>query len=145
MSKSITHSFYFEHAPEKVWKHLTDTKLLGDWLMPNDFKAEMSHQFQFKTKPKTKFSFDGTVYGEVLEIIPQHKLVYTWQGGSSRENISLDSVVTWTLSPKGNGTELMLEQSGFTGIKNYLAYVIMNMGWVKISKRLRKQMDETAF
>jgi uncharacterized protein YndB with AHSA1/START domain len=85
--------------------------------------------------------FDGTIYCEVLEMVPCRKLVYSWKGGLSKENPSLDSTVAWTLTPTGNGTVLTLEHKGFKGIKNYLAYVIMNKGWVKIGKRMFKQLN----
>jgi uncharacterized protein YndB with AHSA1/START domain len=124
-----------------VWDYLTDSNLLAQWLMPNDFKPKVGHKFQFKAKPKTKFGFDGTIYCEVLEIVPYKKLVYSWQGGMSKEKPSLDSIVVWTLTPTDEGTLLQLEHKGFKGLKNYLAYFIMNMGWVKIGKRLQGKLN----
>ena len=140
MQKEIRHQFTFSHSPEKVWDFLTDPELLAQWLMPNDFKPIVGHKFQFGAKPKFPLGFDGRIYCEVLEIVPYKKLVYTWTGGMSTENPSLDSVVTWTLTPTGKGTVLTLEHTGFKG-KNYLAYIIMNKGWVKIGKRLNSQMN----
>lgn len=107
--------------------------------MENDFKPIVGHEFTFKTKPKIKFGFDGTVYGKVLEIIPQKKLVYSWKGGASGKT-SLDTIVTWLLTEKDGGTELLLEHSGFIGVKNYLPYFIMGKGWQKIVKRLADKM-----
>jgi uncharacterized protein YndB with AHSA1/START domain len=112
--------------------------------MPNDFKPIVGHKFQLKAKPKIKFGFDGTVYCEVLEIIPNEKLVYSWKGGLVKEKPSLDSIVIWTLTSSNNGTVLLLEHKGFKGVKNYLAYLIMNMGWVKIGKRLFKQLNSSS-
>ena len=140
MERSIEHQFICTQSPEKVWAQLTESDLLAAWLMPNDFKAETGHQFQFKTKPKTKFSFDGTVYGKVLEVCKNEKLVYSWVGGSSKEHPSLDSVVTWTLKPREQGTLLTLKHSGFKGWKNSLPYVVMNLGWQKIGNRLLSRL-----
>jgi uncharacterized protein YndB with AHSA1/START domain len=136
MQRNIRHQFNFSHPPELVWKYLTNPDLLAQWLMPNDFKPIIGHKFQFGAKPKLKFGFDGRIYCEVLEIIPNKKLVYSWKGGLSKDKPSLDSIVVWTLTPSNNGTTLILEHKGFKGVKNYLAYFIMNMGWVKIGKRL---------
>lgn len=47
----------------------------------------------------------------------------------------------WTLEPTKDGTALTLEHKGFKGMKNYLAYIIMNKGWAKIGKRLFKQLN----
>lgn len=73
-----------------------------------------------------------------MEIVPHQKLVYTRQGGMGKENLSLDSIITWTLMAKGEGTELQLVHSSFKGIKNYLSYFIMNKGWVNIGERITK-------
>ncbi|HMS70512.1 MAG TPA: SRPBCC domain-containing protein [Saprospiraceae bacterium] len=136
MGQTIRHEFSYNHPPEVIWIYLTDPDLLAQWLMPSDFKAEVGHHFMFKTKPMKKLGFDGLIYCQVLEVIPNEKLVYSWKGGMSKENPSLDSMVVWTLSPTPNGSKLLLEHRGFKGIKNYLSYFIMNMGWKKIGDRI---------
>jgi len=133
MNKAIQQNWFLPHAPETVWQFLTDSEMISQWLMPNDFKAEVGHCFQFHTKARP--GFDGTVYCEVLELVPQQRLSYSWKGGPAKGKISLDSVVTWTLVPKNNGTELQLNHSGFKS-KNFLAYFFMSKGWAsKIRKR----------
>lgn len=141
MQKEIKHQFTFSQSPEVVWEYLTKPELLAQWLMPNDFKPIVGYKFQLSAKPKLKFDFDGKIYCEVLEIVPYKRLVYSWKGGLSKESPSLDSIVIWTLTPNDNGTILTLEHKGFKGMKNYLAYIIMNKGWVKIGKRLFKQLN----
>lgn len=141
MQKEIKHQFTFSQSPEVVWEYLTKPELLAQWLMPNDFKPIVGYKFQLSAKPKLKFDFDGKIYCEVLEIVPYKRLVYSWKGGLSKENPSLNSIVIWTLAPNDNGTILTLEHKGFKGMKNYLAYIIMNKGWVKIGKRLFKQLN----
>lgn len=140
MQRDIKHVWFFPHSPEAVWDYLTKPELLAQWLMENDFQPIVGHQFQFRTKPKIKFGFDGTVYCEVLEIVPYRRLTYSWRGGSGKNKILLDSVVVWTLTEKDNGTELMLEHKGFRGMKNYIAYLIMKKGWAKIGKRFGERL-----
>lgn len=111
--------------------------------MENDFKPEVGHKFQFRTKPKIKLGFDGIVYCQVLELIPLKKLSYSWKGGMG-EKPSLDSVVTWTLEAVEGGTNLTLEHTGFKGFKNYITYLIMNKGWLKIGKRILIRLNERA-
>jgi uncharacterized protein YndB with AHSA1/START domain len=141
MQRTIKHSWFFAHSPEVVWKYLTKPELIAEWLMENDFKPVVGHQFQFRAKPKIKFGFDGIIYCEVLEVIPCKRLSYSWLGGAGIEKITLHSVVTWTLTSKEGGTELLLEHRGFKGMRNYLAYLIMNKGWMKIGKRLAKRIN----
>ncbi len=134
MQRDIKHKWFFPHPPEEVWDFLTKQELIAQWLMENDFQPIVGHKFNFRTKPRIKFGFDGIVYGEVLEVVPFTRLSYSWKGGMGNK-AALDSVVTWTLTPKDNGTELRLEHSGFKGLRNYFAYLIMNKGWSKIGKR----------
>lgn len=131
MEKDIKHSWFLEHSTETVWEYLTNSALIAEWLMENNFKPIVGHQFQFHTKPVIKFGFDGNVYCEVLEVLPMKKLSYSWKGGPGNGKITLDSVVTWTLTPKNKGTELILEHTGFKGLKNFMGYFFMNMGWKK--------------
>lgn len=88
------------HPPEKIWRALTQPHLIAEWLMKNDFKPQVDHRFSLTAEW-------GSVDCQVLEVEPNRTLAYTW--GDSR----LKSIVTWTLSPKGAGTHLRMEQTGF--------------------------------
>src|SRR5262249_11387378 len=84
------------HAPEIVWKALTSAELVARWLLPNDFAAEVGRRFTFRTRPMG--DWDGVVRCEVLEVVSQRKLVYSWKGGArtnTKYGASLDTVVTW--------------------------------------------------
>ena len=97
--------------------------------MENDFTPIIGHKFQFLTKPKIKLEFDGKIYCEVIEMIPLHKLSYSCISGKLRSKVS------WTLMAQEGGTEWKWVQSGFTGMKNFLPYIIRNKGWQRIGKR----------
>jgi len=108
LSQSETISFEFElaHAPEKVWRALTDPVLLTQWLLPVvDLELERGAEFTFRTQPYP--GWDGTVNCRFVEIEPQRKLVYTW------DVPFLQTIVTFTLMPTASGTRLSLVQSGF--------------------------------
>jgi len=141
MTRDIRHTWFFDHAPQAIWDFLTEPELLAQWLMESNFKPVVGHKFSFNTKPKVKLGFDGNIYCEVLSVEPVKRLSYSWKGGPGKGRITLDSVVTWTLTPKGNGTELELVHSGFKGFGNYITYLVMNKGWLKIAKRLSQKMQ----
>ena len=102
----ITFEYDLPHAPEKVWRALTDPALLAQWLLPVlDLKLEPGAAFTFKTDPHP--GWDGTVDCQFVEIEPQRKLSYTWRVPF------LDTVVTFALTPTAAGTRLHLVQSGF--------------------------------
>ncbi len=107
-SQTATLSFDFDlrHAPEKVWRALTDPVLLAEWLLPViDFALVPGAAFAFKTQPQP--GWDGTVNCHMIEIDSQRKLSYRWVVGD------MDTVVTFTLTPTASGTRLSLVQSGF--------------------------------
>jgi len=110
--------------PAKVWRALTDSKLLASWLMDNDLVAEVGRMFDFRSKPMG--DWDGVVHCQVLEVVANEKLSYSWRGGSGKT--ALDTVVTWTLTPNGTGTRLHLEHAGFTEHAAF-AYDAMGRGW----------------
>jgi len=139
MDRNIVQHWQLQASPAVVWECLTDPGMLADWLMPNDFRAKLGHEFTFKTKGRP--GFDGTVYCKVLMLEPTQRLSYSWRGGPGDGTISLDSVVTWTLFATDAGTELKLEHTGFKGLKNYLTYIVMDFGWRKhVRNRLIKKL-----
>ncbi len=140
MQRDLVIKWHFPHPPEKVWECLTNPAMISQWLMKNDFKPVVGHKFNFHTKAIPKMSFDGIVYCEVLELIPNKKLVYTWRGGPEPGVIGLDTVLTWTLSPDGDGTRMVLEHSGFKGFKNYIASIFMEQGW---KKKVLRRLETT--
>ncbi len=110
-AKSQTEALAFEfdlhHAPEKVWRALTDPALLAEWLLPvTGLELAPGAAFMFKTQPYP--GWDGTVHCRVLEVDTHRKLSYAWVVGD------MDTVVTFTLTPTESGTHMLLVQSGFT-------------------------------
>jgi uncharacterized protein YndB with AHSA1/START domain len=107
-SESISFEFDLHHAPEKVWRALTDPVLLAEWLLPVlDLELEPGATFTFKAPPQP--GWDGVVNCRFLEIEAPRKLSYAWVVG----DMGLDTVVTFTLTPTASGTRLSLVQSGF--------------------------------
>jgi uncharacterized protein YndB with AHSA1/START domain len=143
MQRDLVIKWQLPHSPEKVWECITNPELLSQWLMKNDFKPIVGHRFNFHTKPIPKMGFDGIVYCEVLEIIPNQKLVYTWKGGPRPGIIGLDTLLIWTLTPDAGGTRLVLEHTGFKGLKNYITSIFMETGWKKhITRRFISMLSE---
>ena len=111
-------------APEKIWRALTQPHLIQEWLMKNDFKPVVDHQF--------KLTADwGAVDCQVLEVEPNKVLSYTWGA------MGLASVVTWTLTPSGKGTHLRMEQAGFRPDQQQ-AYQGAKFGWQKFFANLEQ-------
>lgn len=122
------------HSPEAIWRALTTGDLIARWLMaPTGFEPVKGTRFTFRTRPAG--AWDGTIRCEVLDVAPNERLVYSWQGGDESNvgyGSALNTVVTWTLAREGKGTRLRLVHSGFVTPKNDSALKTMGEGWKKV-------------
>lgn len=106
-TRSVVVEREFPHAPEKLWRALTEPHLMAEWLMKNDFAPQVGHRFQLTGE------WGGTLDCEVLEIEREKSLAYTWNFKHADRAYDLESIVTFTLTPTPNGTILRMEQDGF--------------------------------
>jgi uncharacterized protein YndB with AHSA1/START domain len=129
----------FPHAPETIWKTLTNGELMGRWLgmIPTGFEPIKGKHFTYQTTAAG--AWDGVIHCEVLEVIPNQRLAYAWKGGHQANagyGSRLDTVVTFTLSKAENGTRLRLVHSGFVLPQNEIAFTNMGGGWKKVVPRI---------
>jgi uncharacterized protein YndB with AHSA1/START domain len=104
-ARSVVVEREMPHPLEKVWRALTQSSLMEEWLMKNDFQPEVGHRFCLRTAPVGNWS--GVIECEVKAVEPLSRLTYSWG------TMGMESVVTFTLTPTENGTHLRMEQSGF--------------------------------
>ncbi len=123
------------HPPEDVWLALTTPESIAEWLMPNNFKAEVGHKFRLQVDGNWMFS--GINECEVLEVDPPRRLVYNWvvvptNAAKPRHE---PMVLTWSLQPTAGGTKLVLEQTGLEHIPWHFRGM-MSMGWGRYMRKL---------
>jgi len=114
-TRSVVIEREMPHSPEKLWRALTQSSLIAEWLMKNDFQPVVGHRFNFRADW-------GAVDCQVLAVEPNKTLSYTWAA------YGLESVVTWTLTPTSTGTHVRMEQSGFRADQEQ-AYQAAKGGW----------------
>ncbi|MDE3200963.1 MAG: SRPBCC domain-containing protein [Acidobacteriota bacterium] len=122
----------FPHPPAKVWRALTESQLLAQWLIKNNFAPEVGRKFQFRLDPMPQW--DGVIECEVLVVEPMKQLSYTWCA------LGLNSVVILTLTETGTGTHLKMEQSGFRSDQQQ-AYGGAKYGWNNFMNGLERLLD----
>ena len=123
------------HSPEKIWRALTQSSLIEEWLMKNDFQPAVGHRFNFRATPVP--GWNGVIDCKVLAVEPHSRLVYSW--GS----MGMETVVTWTLMPTEGGTLLRMEQSGFPSEEG-ANYKGAKYGWTKFIGNLERVVGEEA-
>lgn len=130
--RSIVIESDLPHRPAKVWRALTEPALLATWLMPNDIRPDVGHRFTFDARPVTGWR-DTLFHCEVLAAEAERLLRYSWRGGSPDPDGAggtIDTVVTWTLTPIDTGTRLRLVHDGFPA--DGYAFDAMRGGWNRL-------------
>jgi uncharacterized protein YndB with AHSA1/START domain len=131
-TRSLVFERQMKHPPEKVWRALTESHLIAEWLMENDFVPKVGHRFTMRAVPLPGWS--GIVNCEVLTVEPPHRLSYRWGDGTESDS-GLVTIVTWTLTPRDGGTLVRMEQSGFRA-PDELAFKRMGKGWPRVLEML---------
>ena len=119
----------FPHPPEKLWRALTESPLIAQWLMKNDFAPVAGRRFQFRSEPMPQW--DGVIDCEVRVVEPLKQLSYSWGA------LGLESVVLWTLTPAEGGTHVRMEHSGFRADQEH-AYKGATYGWQRFMGALEQ-------
>lgn len=122
----------FPHPPEKLWRALTESPLIAQWLLKNDFEPVVGRKFQLHQEPVP--NWDGAIDCQVLVVEPVKRLSYSWN------TLGLASEVLFTLSPAEGGTHLRMEHSGFP--TDYpAAYGGAKYGWQKFFGKLEDVLN----
>jgi uncharacterized protein YndB with AHSA1/START domain len=95
------------HAPvKKVWRAITDKKEMKQWYFDvSDFKPEPGFEFHFNGGTKDKIYVHLC---EIMEVIPEKKLSYTWRFQGFQGN----SLLTFELFDEGENTRTKLTHEG---------------------------------
>ncbi|MGE5146240.1 MAG: SRPBCC family protein [Candidatus Eiseniibacteriota bacterium] len=99
------------HPPAKIWRALTESALVEEWLMKNDLAPVAGRRFNFRAPPMPYWN--GVLDCEVLAVEAPTRLSYSWNSSGAEAANGLKTVVTWTLTPTAKGTLLRLEHAGF--------------------------------
>ena len=117
------------HPQEKIWRALTQSALVEERLMKNDFQPTVGHRFNFRSTPVP--GWDGVIACEVLVVEPKSRLSYSWG------TMGMVSLVAWTLTPTKDGTHVRMEQTGFRSEQD-AAYKGATYGWTKFIGNLER-------
>ena len=121
----------YPHSPARVWRALTEPKLMALWMMrPEGFAPVVGTRFKLMAKPQT--GWRGFVECEVLEVRDQQLLRYSWVGKENQAPME----VSYAIEPHAGGTRLTFDHTGFHGIGGFLlAKLMMGPGWKKMLEK----------
>ena len=139
MTKTNRREILIPQPREEVWRVLTDSTALAEWMFPNDLEPRVGHQFRLQVPPYPKMGFDGlVVHCEVLECEPPRPprpLAFSWSAGGL-----VDTRVSFRLEPEGEGegTRALFEHSGFDVSQPWVEQALRSaeFGRVKMLKQV---------
>ena len=135
MNNTIRREIVIPQPREQVWRALTVSATLAEWMFPNDFEPRVGHHFTFRVPGNPKMNFEGLVVRcEVLECESPSRLAFSWSAGGPVENTR----VSFQLEPDGEGTRVFFEHSGFDVTQPFgeQAFKGAEYGWAKMFKQL---------
>ena len=96
VQNTIEKAQWFPHSIDKVWKALTETEQVTQWLAPTNFKGEKGAKYSLHSAKDDC----NVVEGIVKEATP-YTLIYSWTALNHKE---VETEVKWNLTEENNGT-----------------------------------------
>jgi uncharacterized protein YndB with AHSA1/START domain len=107
-------------APDQVFTAFAKAELVSRWLSPSPEITLTILEFDFRVGGTYRFAYDVPgqetviVGGSYQEISPPSKIVFSWIIEPPDEHAGIHSEVTITITPDGDGTELLIRHEKFT-------------------------------
>jgi len=136
----------FRASRRRVYRAWTEPELMMKWFADTDHDMRI---VELDLRVGGRYRFEGekgekswALEGTYLEVRPEERLVYTWKWGDDPDlGGPGDTVVTVDFLDRGEETELVLTQEGFT---NEIARREHNTGWIGCLDRLEDLVSREA-
>ncbi len=106
----IRHGTFVRANPEQVWEALTTANGINKWFTTG---SEWSHEpgtpMHWRWKNWAVYNIDAESLGEILEVAPHQRFVFSWGNGSGKT----PSIVTMTFEAHEGGTKVELTDAGY--------------------------------
>ena len=140
--RSLNLKRFYPVAPEKVWRAWTDAKALGQWFRPDaSFSISVAEADvrvgSFRVLMVNAKGEEFDLSGVYREVVPARKLVMTW--GWREWQPGHESLVTVTMHPLNQGTQLELRHEQYVDIENQPTH---EQGWNGALDKLGQHLEQ---
>ena len=135
--------------PDRVFQALTDSEQLVRWFTDASCPVKFWHMEARKggsysyVTVKGNFEVNGVsefeCQGEILEIDPPRRLVYTWIANWHADK-QRKTIVRWELTPAGAGTHVKVTHSGLA--QEQVAREDYRGGWPRVVEKLKEFVEK---
>jgi uncharacterized protein YndB with AHSA1/START domain len=143
----FVYATYIKTTPEKLWEALTSPEFSEKYWFGFRFEAELKVGGVVHIRPPKGMEQHGDHKGEVLECVPNRKLVYTWQQADTPEVAKKRnglSRVTYELTPMGPQVKLRLLHENLLPEdvqKDPTSFKGINNGWPAVISSLKSLLE----
>ena len=139
MPSNLKHVYevYVRSTPEKVWQALTNPEFTRQYFYGTAMATDL--------KPGSKYTMDSpdgsaAIQGEILEVVPNRKLVMTFNACHDTEAKSdRASRVTWEIRPYSGSVLIVLTHDDFDGETS--TYKSVRLGWNPVLSGLKTLLE----
>jgi len=138
----IERSINVAHPREKVWQAITTAEGLGTW-----FGQKATVDLRVGGLAQLTFEGHGPVDLRIERLEPPHVFGYTWSISGLPGDDPRRTYVEFTLEPAGDGTRLIVVESGFAQVPDDVhpgAYGGNVQGWQSELDELIEYLDARA-
>jgi uncharacterized protein YndB with AHSA1/START domain len=146
----FVYATYIRTTPEKLWEALTSGEFSEKYWMGFRFEAELKAGGRMRIRPPKGMEAHGEHAGEVLECVPNRKLVYTWQQADTPEIAAQRdglSRVTYEITPMGSQVKFRLIHENLLADdieKDPTTFKGINNGWPAVISSLKSLLENGA-
>ena len=141
--RSLKLERFYPVTPDKVWRAWTDAQALGQWFRPDasfsipvaETDVRVGGRFRVLMVDAKGEEFD--LSGIYREVVRERKLVMTW--GWRAKQPGHESLVTVTLRPLGQGTQLELRHEQYVDMDNQPTH---EQGWNGALDKLGQHLEQ---
>lgn len=131
----------------RIYEAWTDPAQLREWFGPENATtyeliadARVGGRFSWTLEDRDTPGERMTVFGEYLELVPERKIVFTWQWQDDSDWADVRSVVTIELSDVSGGTEVRLHHAQLPSEASRDRH---HEGWTTLLEKLDRHLSAT--